>query len=429
MDWEISKNTNGLKGEIEVPPDKSISHRAVILGALSNNRCRVSNFLFSDDCIKTLESFRAMGIKIEQEGSNITVFGKGLMGLEAPLDTLYLGNSGTSMRILSGVLAGQSFGTILTGDDSLNSRPMDRVIKPLSKMGAIIKPMEGGSHAPLKIEGKSKPLMPINYKMPMASAQVKSCVLIAGLYAQGVTSVTEPFQSRDHMERMLEYFSANIKRKGLTTGILGLKELVPKDFTIPSDISSAAFFIVGGVLIKGSQIVFRNVGLNPTRAGLINVLKRMGADIKIMNYKDELEPIGDLKVGYSILKGTIIEKHEIPLLIDEIPILSLAAVFASGKTVVKGINELKVKETDRVKSIVSNFKRMGISVEEQGEDLIITGGYKILKSAEFDSFGDHRIAMTMAIASLLTDGECIVKNAGCTDTSYPGFLKQFQKLQ
>jgi len=428
MDWKIPKAECGLKGELEVPPDKSISHRAVILGSIARGVSSVKNFLSGEDCVRTLKAFRDMGVQIESVGKDIVVHGKGLSGLKRPSQPLYAGNSGTTMRILSGIAAGQNFNTRIEGDKSLTARPMGRIIEPLRQMGAEVKSDGGEGHAPLDIKGGKK-LTGINYVMPVASAQVKSCVLIAGLFASGKTTVKEPFQSRDHTERMMEFLEADIKRKGLTTEISGTRELVSKDIKIPADISSAAFFIVAALLIKNSRIVLRNVGLNPTRMGLINVLKKMGAEIHVFDYKDEVEPSGNLEILHSELKGVVVEKEEVPLLIDEVPILSLAALRAEGKTIVRGISELKVKETDRVKTIRENFCRLGAEIEERGEDLVISGNIKKLKAAKLDSFGDHRIAMTMAIASLLASGESRINDAECVETSYPGFLKDLEKLK
>jgi len=332
------------------------------------------------------------------------------------------------MRIISGVLAGQGFTTVLTGDESLSRRPMRRIMEPLSLMGAEIESVEGDSHAPLKIKGRKGPLDPIDYSMPVASAQVKSCVLAAGLYAEGKTSVTEPFQSRDHTERMLEYFSADIRRKGLVTEIAGLKELAPKDLEVPGDISSAAFFMVAALLVKGSHLVIRDVGLNPTRAGVIGVLERMGGSIRILDRRDDLEPAGDLEVRHSELKSTVVEQREIPLLIDEVPVIAAAAAAAEGTTVIKGVKELKVKETDRVMSIKENLSRMGVRVEAENGSLIIEGKAGRTSAARLDSFGDHRTAMSMAIAALVSDGDCIVRDTACVDTSYPGFLDDLYEV-
>lgn len=428
MDWKIRKAECGLKGELEVPPDKSISHRAVILGSIARGISTVKNFLSGEDCLRTLKAFRDMGVQIESAGGNIVVHGKGLSGLKRPSEALYAGNSGTTMRIMSGVAVGQNFDTMIEGDRSLTARPMGRIIEPLSQMGAEIVSADGKGHAPLEIKGGKK-LTGINYVMPVASAQVKSCVLIAGLFASGKTTVQEPFRSRDHTERMMEFLNADIKRKGLTTEISGAKELTPKDIKIPADISSAAFFIIAALLIKDSRIVLRNVGLNPTRMGLINVLGRMGAKIRVFDPKDEVEPSGNLEIVYSELKAVVIEKEEIPLLIDEVPILVLAALRAEGETIVRGISELKVKETDRVKTIRENFRRLGAEIKESGEDMVISGNLKKLHGAEFDSFGDHRIAMTLAVAGLLATGESKIKDTECVQTSYPGFMEDLEKLR
>ena len=270
---------------------------------------------------------------------------------------------------------------------------------------------------------------PVKYEMPVASAQVKSCVLAAGLYAGGRTSVSEPFQSRDHTERMMEYFSADITRKGLTTEITGLKELVPGDLEIPGDISSTAFFMVGALLVRDSRLIIRNVGLNPTRTGVVNVLRRMGGAIQVLDCREGFEPYGDLEIRHSRLKGTVVEAEEVPLLIDEIPILAVAAVMAEGTTVIKGVKELKVKESDRVKSIIENFSRMGIRIEEENGSLIIQGRRSEISAAGLDSFGDHRIAMSMAVAAVVSDGDCLVRNTACVNTSYPGFLADLEKVR
>jgi len=427
MDWKISPSKR-IKGEISVPADKSISHRAIMFGAISGGDLKIRNFLPAEDCMRTLEAFRSLGVEIKQEEGAVTVHGKGLKGLRASAEPVYLGNSGTSMRIMSGILAGQDFTTVLTGDESLSKRPMRRIIDPLTLMGAAVKPMEGGDHAPLMIQGREGPLSPVDYVTPVASAQVKSCVLAAGLYADGTTIVTEPFQSRDHTERMLEYFSADIRRKGLRTEITGLKELASKDVTVPGDLSSAAFFIVAALLVKDSSIILRGVGLNHTRKGILDVLKRMGGDIEVLVVSDSFEPKGDLEVRSSKLRGTVVKAGEIPLLIDEIPVLMVAAAMAEGETIINGVGELKVKETDRVKSMTQNLSNMGVHITESKDSLVIPGGAKKLEPAHLESFGDHRTAMSMAVASLLSGGECVVKNTGCADTSYPGFLEDLQKL-
>ncbi|MGB2630216.1 MAG: 3-phosphoshikimate 1-carboxyvinyltransferase [Candidatus Omnitrophota bacterium] len=427
MDWKVRPAPKGLKGEFFVPPDKSISHRAVMFGSICSGKVNVGNFLFAEDCMRTLESFRALGVQIERKASGLTIQGRGLRGLKPPREPLYLGNSGTTMRIISGILAGQNFSAELTGDESLSARPMRRIVEPLKKMRAKIDTLNG-NFPPISIGAAEGPLTPIEWTTPIPSAQVKSCILAAGLYADGTTSVKELFQSRDHTERMLEYFSADIKREGLRTEITGQKELAPKDLEIPGDISSAAFFIIGALLVEGSSIVIRDLGLNHTRIGAINVLKRMGGNVEVLDVKGEVEPRGDLKVMSSELKGTTIEKEEIPLLIDEIPVLIIAAVMAEGRTEIKGISELRVKETDRVKSMVDNLSKLGIEIAEEGDSLVINGGCRRFNSADLDSFGDHRTAMSMAIAALISDGECLIRNVDCVNTSYPGFFKDLERL-
>ncbi|MFH1305831.1 MAG: 3-phosphoshikimate 1-carboxyvinyltransferase [Candidatus Omnitrophota bacterium] len=429
MNWKIKKADNGLKGELIPPPDKSISHRAAIFASVSSGECAIHNFLFGQDCKHTLEAFRAMGTEISTKKDTVIIRGKGLKGLVQPPGELYLGNSGTTMRIIAGVLAGQDFASVLTGDESLSRRPMDRIIKPLSLMGVKIESSKEGPHAPIKIGPGRKRLKPIDYETPVPSAQVKSCVLAAGLYAEGKTSVTEPLQSRDHTERILEYFSANLKREGLKTTVTGMEELVPRDITIPGDISSAAFFIVAALLVKGSHLVIRDTGLNPTRTGILDVLKRMGGKIEILDWHDGLEPMGDIGVNFSALKGTVIEKDEIPCLIDEIPVLAVAAAVSSGKTVINGISELKIKETNRIDSIVENLRKLGRRALSKGDSLIIQGEPGALNAARLDSFGDHRIAMSMAIAALVSNGECVVDNVDCVGTSYPKFFRDLEKTR
>ncbi|MFA6636053.1 MAG: 3-phosphoshikimate 1-carboxyvinyltransferase [Candidatus Omnitrophota bacterium] len=428
MDWDIKGRGKALKGETVVPPDKSISHRAVMFGAICRGKLRIKNFLFAEDCMRTFQAFRELGCDIEREGDDVLVSGKGLKGLKAPDKELYLGNSGTTMRIISGIIAGAGISAVLTGDASLSARPMARITIPLGEMGFSISTMNGDL-PPVKIEKGHGPIRPIDYRTPVASAQVKSCVLAAGLYAPGVTSVTEPFQSRDHTERMLRYFSAGIERCGLTTRVTGRKELAGRDVDVPGDISSAAFFIVASSVIEGSQVILRNVGLNPTRTGIIKVMTRMGADIEVLDKREGVEPKGDIRIRSSELKGTVISQEEIPLLIDEVPALIVAALKARGETLIEGISELKVKESDRVKCMSENLKRMGYEISESRGALIVPGAGQTLLSAELDSYGDHRIAMSMAVAALLAEGESRVKNTSCVDTSYPGFMSHLNALR
>jgi 3-phosphoshikimate 1-carboxyvinyltransferase len=429
MDWTIKPPEKGLRGEMVSPSDKSISHRAIMFGSIAEGVCRVRNFLKGHDCMSTLGAFRAMGVEIDMRGDTVTVRGRGLRGLARPEKPLYVGNSGTTMRIISGILAGQSFDSELTGDESLSGRPMRRVVEPLSFMGSDIRTMNG-EYPPVRIAGSEGPLKAIDYRTPVASAQVKSCVLSAGLYASGTTSVTEPFQSRDHTERVLEHFSADIIRQGLTTTIKGQKALRARDIDVPGDISSAAFFIVAALLVEGSDIIIRNVGLNPTRDGLIRVLKRMGADIEVLDLRGEMEPAGDLRVRTSELRGTVIRSGEIPLLIDEVPVIMIAALTASGPTEIRGIKELKVKETDRVSTMARNISRLSDApVTEKEGSLFIQGGAGLLDGRkEFNSYGDHRVAMSMAVASLLGREECVIRDVECCDTSYPDFLRDLEGL-
>ena len=424
---KLIKPIERLHGEIDLPGDKSISHRVVFIGGISRGKTTGKNFLEAADCLRTVSAFQAMGIDIEIKDKKIVIMGQGINGLKKPKDELYLGNSGTTMRILPGILAGQDFETTLTGDASLSKRPMDRIIDPLRKMGVDIHSKKSAGFPPLVVKGGR--VNPIEYSTKVASAQVKSCVLFAGLSAKGVTSVTEPFMSRDHTERMLEFCGAKVSRKGLMVSVEAGRALEGKEFFIPGDISSAAFFIAAAFLLEDSDITIRDVGLNPTRLGFLNVLLKMGANITIQNKKDKVEPYGDIRVRSAPLKATVIEKKDIPLLIDEVPILAVLASSAPGKTIIKGISELRLKETDRVSSMTENLKRMGADVKAEGEDLIVNGGSKRLKKATLDSFKDHRTAMSMAVAALAADGDSEIKDIDCVDTSFPGFFQILDSLK
>ncbi|MBU1084644.1 MAG: 3-phosphoshikimate 1-carboxyvinyltransferase [Candidatus Omnitrophota bacterium] len=426
MDWKIGGSRKALKGEIVVPPDKSISHRAVMFGAIASGECKINNFLSGEDCLSTLNAFVSMGVDIKREKLSVIVKGKGLKGLRAPSEDLYLGNSGTSMRIITGILAGQGFDVCLRGDASLAGRPMERILGPLGRMGAKID--SRGGYPPLCIYGKKGPLLPMQYDMPIASAQVKSCILSAGMYAEGRTTVTERFLSRDHTERMLEFFSADIERKGPAVSIGGGRELVPRDVDVPGDISSAAFFIVAALLRDGSDVTLKNVGLNPTRTGILEVLKRMGARIEVFNMTDGLEPCGNIRIVSSGLKGTRVRPEEIPSLIDEVPILMLAACMAEGRTEIQGASELKFKESDRIKSMQENLRAVGIAVTEEKDVIVIEGKKRGIVPSVVRSFGDHRIAMTMAVASLFSDKGLTVEDVDCVNTSYPGFYVDLMKI-
>lgn len=410
-----------VRGEIELPGDKSISHRVVFIGGIAEGRTEGKNFLEADDCIRTISSFRAMGIDIKVYNKCITVNGKGLFGLCKPSCELFLGNSGTTMRLLPGILSGQDFEATLTGDESLSKRPMDRIIEPLKLMGVNIRSKYGNNMPPLIIKGGK--VKPISYRTKIASAQVKSCILFAGLYAEGSTGITEPYQSRDHTERLLRYFGAELSGAGLTNVIRGRGKLYGRKLFIPGDISSAAFFIGACCILPGSELIARDVGINPTRMGFINILRRMGADISIREKEDVVEPFGDVVVRYKPLKGVNISKEELPLLIDEVPILCIVAGTAKGKTVISGVSELRIKESDRVYSIIENLQRAGVKISSSGDKIIIVGKKGRFKKTEFDSFNDHRIAMSMAISALNSDGDCTVKDADCVDISFPGFFE------
>ncbi|MBF0493587.1 MAG: 3-phosphoshikimate 1-carboxyvinyltransferase [Candidatus Omnitrophica bacterium] len=427
MDWTI-KPVKTLRGTITVPPDKSVSHRAIMFGAIAEGDTRVTNFLMGEDCLCTLNAFKSLGVEIAHSKGTVEIRGAGLSGLKAPKRPIYLGNSGTSMRVISGILAGQKFTTILEGDDSLSNRPMERIMKPLKEMGASIRSLSDGRCAPLEISPSKTGLSGISYNSPVASAQVKSCILAAGLYARGETSVTEPFISRDHTERMFEYLSVKVARSGCTAKVKGGSKLIARDIAVPGDISSAAFFIAAGLIVKGSELTLKNTGLNPTRRGVLDVLLRMGANISVMDQKEGVEPVGDLLVKHSLLRSTIVKEEEIPLLIDEIPILIIAALHAEGETVIKGISELKVKETDRVESMRFNLAKMGVSFREENGNLYIKGKVNGLKNAIFDSFCDHRTAMSMAIAALSAGGNSTVQNVNCVNTSYPSFYTDLMSV-
>jgi len=423
----VLKKVNRLKGNISVPGDKSISHRSLILGSIAQGETRIYNFLDSLDCLKTLECMQALGVEIDIGKDNfIKIKGKGLYGLQEPKDMLDVGNSGTTIRLLTGLLSGQNFYSVLNGDNSIRRRPMKRVVEPLRLMRADIWGREDGHFAPLSIKGSK--LNPFQYTLPVASAQVKSALLLAGLYATGETVIKEPLPTRDHTERMLEIMRADIKNFPLEIKIKGGTELRGTDIFIPGDISSAAYFITAASILRDSQIIIKHVGVNPTRTGIIKILKKMRARINILNYQIKSnEPQADLKIEYSELKGIEIRKEEVPLLIDELPLVAVVATQAQGKTVVSGAKELRVKETDRIKAIVSELKKMGADIEEKEDGFIATGPSR-LKGAVCESYNDHRIAMSLAVAALLAEGKTVIKNSECIDISFPGFEKTLQKL-
>lgn len=414
-----------IEGEIRMPGDKSISHRAVIFAALADGATRVTNFLPGEDCLCSLAAMQALGCSIEVIDST-TLLVHGTSGkLQAACEPIDCGNSGTSMRLLSGVLVGQSFRSSLIGDRSLSSRPMKRIIDPLTKMGADIKGQGPKGTAPLHIQGK--PLVGIDYHSPIASAQLKTCILLAGLFGEGATSVTEPTQSRDHTERLFEHFHAPLSQDGLTLRVLGGMKLHGHDLLVPGDFSSAAFWIVAAAALPESALTITHLGLNPTRTGLLSVLLRMGGQIRETVEKNAAEPYGTVQVLGRTLKGVKIGGEEIANVIDELPILAVAAALAEGETVISNAEELRVKETDRIAAMASNLRAFGVPVEEKPDGMIIQGGAP-LTGAQVDSFGDHRVAMSCAILGLFARGETRITDTGCISTSYPTFEKDLQSL-
>lgn len=416
--------TRGLKGEVTIPGDKSISHRSIMLGSIALGTTEITHFLEGADCLSTIDCFRKMGVEIERKPSSILVHGKGLRGLTAPASTLNVGNSGTTTRLIPGILSGQNFATTLSGDDSLNSRPMKRIMTPLNTMGAHIRSLNDNGCAPLHIRPGA--LHGIHYQSPVASAQVKSAVLLAGLYADSPTSVTEPALSRNHTELMLQGFGAYVATDLHTDGtatahVEPCKELYGQQICVPGDISSAAYFIAAALLVPGSELLVKNVGTNFTRAGFLKVCKAMGADIETVSQTIEGgESRADLLVRYSHLKGTVIEGDIIPTLIDEIPMIAIMAAFADGQTVIRDAAELKVKETNRIDTVTAGLKAMGAVITPTDDGMIIEGtGH--LNGASIQSYLDHRIAMAFSVAGLASDGETQIVDSQCVDVSYPEF--------
>jgi len=409
-----------LSGRLRVPGDKSISHRSIMFGSLADGTTRISGFLEGEDSLATLAAFRAMGVAIDgPDNGNVTVHGVGMHGLKAPAGVLDLGNSGTSIRLLSGLMAGQAFDVTMTGDSSLSKRPMKRVTEPLALMGANIETTAAGT-APLTVHGGT-PLNAIHYQMPMASAQVKSCVLLAGLYARGITCVTEPAPTRDHTERMLQGFGYVLQRQGSKVCLEGGGKLRATDIVVPADISSAAFFLVGASIASGSDLVLEQVGINPTRIGVINILRAMGADIEMRNERViGGEPVADLAVRSAPLKGITIPEDEVPLAIDEFPVLFVAAACAQGTTVLSGAEELRVKESDRIQVMADGLKTIGIDAHPTADGIVIHGGQ--IGGGEVQSHGDHRIAMAFAIASLRAAQPITIHDCANVNTSFPNFV-------
>ncbi len=416
------KKIKSARGEITPPGDKSISHRGVMLGALGDGITEITGFLSGADCLSTIDCFLKMGIEIEKKKDNVRVFGKGLYGLKEPTTRLYTGNSGTTTRLLAGLLAGQKFDCEITGDESIKKRPMRRVTEPLSKMGAKIE----GEYCPLKIYGTK--LHGINYKTEVASAQVKTALLLAGLYADSPSIISEDIKSRNHTELMLSAMGAPIKVRDSSIEIEPPKSLKPQKFEVPKDISSAAFFMVLGAVLPNSEIYIKNVGINPTRSGIIEVLEKMGADITLENKRLSAgEEVCDILVKSSVLSGCEIGGEIIPRLIDEIPIIAVAAAFAKGKTIIRDAKELKVKETDRIAAVVEEFSKCGIDIEATPDAMIINGG-KSIKGAQFKSYGDHRMAMSLTVLAQLAEGDCEIDEIDCVNISYPRFFEDFYAL-
>lgn len=419
-----------LRGELSIPGDKSISHRTVILGSISEGVTRGSNFLTGADCLSTISTFRTMGVQIQLNSTShdITIHGVGLHGLAPSVKALYCGNSGTTVRLMSGLLSGQNFETVLTGDDSILQRPMKRVMDPLTLMGADISSEEGNGCAPLQIRPVEK-LHGISYQTPVASAQVKSSILLAGLYADGDTEVTEPAQSRNHTELMLRGFGADLKSEGLTTRLHPGRALRGQTITIPGDISSAAYFIAAALLVSGSEVLLRNVGVNPTRDGILRVAKAMGAKIERLNETvSGGEPSADLLIRSASLRGTTIEGPIIPTLIDELPVIVIMAAAAEGRTVIRDAAELKVKESDRIRVMTENLKKMGADITASDDGFIINGG-RPLHGAFIDPEFDHRVAMSFAVAALIAEGPTEIDNADCVKISYPTFFRDLNSLR
>lgn len=422
----ILQKANALKGEVVVPGDKSISHRAVMLGSLADGTTEISNFLNGADCLSSIACFRKLGIEIEETKHCVTIKGNGLHGLKKPETALDVGNSGTTLRLMSGILAAQDFETTVTGDASIVKRPMKRIIAPLTMMNAQIESLHEKDCAPLLIQGR--PLKGIAYSSPVSSAQVKSAILLAGLYAEGETSVTEPSLSRNHTELMLKSFGAKVRTQGTTASVNRISRLEAQAIQVPGDISSAAYFIAAGLLVPNSELFIRNVGINPTRDGILRVCALMGANIEILNRTSSGgEETGDLLVRSCPLKAVVIGGSLIPALIDEIPILAVMACFANGKTVIQEAQELKVKESNRINSIVQNLRAMGANVMATEDGMVINGGAP-LHGAIIDSKNDHRIAMSFAVAALAAEGDTEIDGADCVSISYPDFFHDLLSL-
>lgn len=422
-----------MTGTLSVPGDKSITHRAVILSALAEGESLITGYCRGEDCLNTVRAFRAMGIRIGEQPDHLRVYGKGLWGLAEPERPLDCGNSGTGIRLLTGLVAGQDFFTVLTGDESVRRRPMGRVVKPLREMGAMIAGRKGGELAPLAVSGSR--LHGIAYRSPVASAQVKSALLLAGLSAEGVTRITEPHRSRDHTERLFRHFGIPIQEDGSAVVLPGRPSVgwPGKELPLPGDLSAAAFFVVGASIVPGSDLTITGVGINPTRTGVLEALTEMGADIQVLNRREQAgEPVADLRVRSATLHGIRVGAEQIPETIDEFPILCVAAALAEGETTITGAQELRVKESDRIATMTMELEKMGAAITETPDGLIIQGAgarkTRRLRGASCHSHGDHRVAMSLAIAGLVADAPTRIEDAGCIDTSFPGFEAKLLEL-
>ncbi|MEZ0482791.1 3-phosphoshikimate 1-carboxyvinyltransferase [Planococcus sp. SSTMD024] len=425
MTKTISYAKPALTGSVQVPGDKSISHRAIMFGALAQGTTTIEGFLMGDDCLSTISCFRSLGIEIRIDGEHVTVQSGGRKAWKEPDVVLDTGNSGTTTRLMLGLLAGTDFHSVMAGDESIARRPMKRIVEPLRLMGADIRGRANGHFTPLAVQGTA--LQAIDYTMPVASAQVKSAVLLAGLTAQGTTTVHEPVPSRDHTEIMLKHFGADISREGDVISLRGGQELQAAHVQVPGDISSAAFLIGAALIAKGSEITLKNVGINPTRTGLLDVFKAMGADIQASGHTSEGEQAADLTVRSTSLRGTDIGGDVIPRLIDEIPLIALVATQAQGETVIRDAEELRVKETDRIQAVVTELKKLGADIEATEDGMVIHGPTPLIGAA-MNSYGDHRLGMMAAVAALIADGAVTIDDPGCISISYPNFFEHLDKL-
>ena len=426
MDSITIQPATSVRGEIIVPGDKSISHRSIMLGAIANGITTVRGFLRGEDNLSTMHAFRAMGVEINDDGETVKIIGRGLYGLKEPGDVLDCGNSGTTIRLITGLLSGQSFFSVVTGDQYLRKRPMKRVVEPLTLMGARISGRKGGTLAPLAIDGGS--LQGIAYQSPVSSAQIKSSIMLAGLYAAGETSVSEPSLSRDHSERMFQLFGASLVRGDKAVTVRGGVELTGQEVTVPGDISSAAFFMVAALITPGSELLIKNVGVNPSRTGIIDILQSMGGDLQLLDQREVSgEPVADILVRSSRLKGISISGAVVPRAIDEFPAICVAAAVAEGITTIRDARELRVKETDRITAMADNLRKLGIAVTESEDGMDITGSEQF-SGGTVDSCGDHRIAMSMSVAALVASGPITVTDIGCVATSFPTFFPLLEKV-